>query len=174
MRVGGEGEMWLSNALMIAVTALLFGLAVWKTKGIPVDALKSSGKTLLTVLPLILCAFLCEGLIKTLVPASWIQKWLAAESGWRGIAIGCVAGALTPGGPYTSFPIAMLLLRSGAGLGTVVAYLTAWQLWSLTRYPMEIAFVGLNVTLLRFAVTCFVPPLAGFLAHLATTTGICR
>jgi uncharacterized membrane protein YraQ (UPF0718 family) len=166
--------MWLSNALMVSVTAALFGLSVWKTKGIPVDALKSSGKTLLTMLPIILCAFMCEGLIKTIVPPSWIQKWLAAESGWRGIAIGCIAGALTPGGPYTSFPIAMLFLRSGAGLGTVVAYLTAWQLWSLTRYPMEIAFVGLNITLLRFAVTCFVPPLAGFLAHWVTRVGIWR
>jgi len=159
--------MWLSNAIMVAVTAILFGLAVWKVKGIPVEAF--SGKTFLTMLPIIICAFMCEGLIKTIVPPSWIQKWLAVESGWRGIAIGCVAGALTPGGPYTSFPIAMLLLRSGAGLGTVVAYLTAWQLWSLTRYPMEIAFVGVNVTMLRFGVTFFVPPLAGFLAHLVTT-----
>jgi len=166
--------MLLSNAIMVAITALLFAFAVWKTKGVPVEALKDSGKTLLTMLPVILCAFMCEGLIKTIVPPSWVQKWLAAESGWRGIAIGCLAGALTPGGPYTSFPIAMLLLRSGAGLGTVIAYMTAWQLWSITRYPMEIAFVGLKVTVLRFAVTCFVPPLAGFIAHWLATAGICK
>ncbi len=163
--------MWLSNALMVMVTALLFALAVWKTKSVPTSALLDSGRTFLTMLPLILCAFMCEGLIKTLVPAAWIQKWLATEAGWRGIAIGCVAGALTPGGPYTSFPIAMVLLRAGAGLGTVVAYLTAWQLWSFTRYPMEIAFVGVKVTVLRFAVTCFVPPLAGFLAHWIANAG---
>ncbi|MCS7263936.1 MAG: permease [Armatimonadetes bacterium] len=166
--------MWLSNAVMIAMTAILFGLAVWKNKGVPFAALKDSGKTLLMMAPVILCAFMCEGLIKTLVPPSWVQKWLATEAGWRGIVIGCIAGALTPGGPYTSFPIAMLLLRSGAGIGTVVAYMTAWQIWSLTRYPMEIAFVGLNITMLRFIVTFFVPPFAGFLAQWLTTSGIWR
>ncbi|MCX7642800.1 MAG: hypothetical protein N2116_03180, partial [Armatimonadetes bacterium] len=87
--------MWLSNAVMVAVTAFLFGLAVWRAKGIPFEALKESGKTFLTMLPIIICAFVCEGLIKTIVPPSWIQKWLAVESGWRGIAIGCIAGALT-------------------------------------------------------------------------------
>ncbi len=161
--------MWLSNGVMLLVTAILFGLTVWKTKGVPTKTLMDSGLTFLTVLPLILCAFLCEGLIKTLVPPEGIQKWLSAGAGWRGIALGCLAGALTPGGPYTSFPIAMVLLRSGAGLGTVVAYMTAWQLWSFTRYPMEIAFVGFKIAALRFVVTCFVPPLAGFLAHWITT-----
>ncbi len=157
--------MWLSTALMAFVTVGLFAAAAWKAQGLPIEALRESGRTSLAVFPLVVCAFLCEGLLKFLLPPEWVQKWLAAESGWRGIALGCVAGALTPGGPYTSFPVAMVLLKTGAGIGTVVAYLTAWQLWSFTRYPMEIAFVGINITALRFFVTCFVPPSAGLLAH---------
>lgn len=157
--------MWMSTLLIIALTTALFVAAAWKAHGLPVEALRSSAQTFRMVFPLVLCAFLCEGLIKFLVPAEWVQKWLAGEAGWRGIFVGCVAGALTPGGPYTSFPIAMVLLKAGASAGVIVTYLTAWQLWSLTRYPLEIAFVGAPLTLLRFLVTCFVPPLAGWLAQ---------
>jgi uncharacterized membrane protein YraQ (UPF0718 family) len=163
--------MLLSTVLIAVITAALFLAAAWKAQGLPTQALKDSWHTFITIFPLVACAFLCEGLIRYLVPPEWVQKWLAAEAGWRGIAIGCLAGALTPGGPYTSFPIAMVLLKAGAGVGTVVAYLTAWQLWSFTRYPMEIAFVGVPITVLRFAVTCFVPPLAGLLAHWLAQSG---
>lgn len=157
--------MWMSTVLIIIVTVALFITAVWKAHGLPTEALRSSWQTFVMTFPLVVCAFLCEGLIKFLVPPEWIQRWLAEEAGWRGIAIGCLAGALTPGGPYTSFPIAMVLLRAGASAGTVVTYLTAWQLWSFTRYPLEIAFVGAPLTVLRFGVTFFVPPLAGLLAQ---------
>jgi uncharacterized membrane protein YraQ (UPF0718 family) len=157
--------MWLSTMLIVVITAGLFLVAVWKAHGLPMEALRSSWQTFQVTFPLVVCAFLCEGLIKFLIPPEWIQKWLAEEAGWRGILVGCVAGALTPGGPYTSFPIAMVLVKAGASAGTVVTYLTAWQLWSFTRYPMEIAFVGVPLTVLRFGVTVFVPPLAGVLAQ---------
>jgi len=156
--------MWMSTLIVLILTSALFIAAMWKAHGLPLEALRSSWRTFTMAFPLVVCAFLCEGLITFLVPPEWVRKWLAEEAGWRGIALGCAAGALTPGGPYTSFPIAMVLLKAGASVSTVVTYLTAWQLWSFTRYPLEIAFVGAPLTVLRFSVTLFVPPVAGLLA----------
>jgi uncharacterized membrane protein YraQ (UPF0718 family) len=156
--------MWVNTVVLVAITSVLFIVAVWKAQGLPVEALRNSWKTFTTAFPLIVCAFLCEGLITSLLSPEWIRKWLAEEAGWRSIVVGCIAGALTPGGPYTSFPIAMVLLKAGASVTTVVTYLTAWQLWAFTRYPLEIAFVGAPLTVLRFTTTVFVPPLAGLLA----------
>ena len=80
--------------------------------------------------------------------------------------IGCIAGALTPGGPYVSFPIVASLYKAGAGVGTVVAYVTAWSLWAVGRLPLEISLIGPKFTLIRFLSTLIFPPLAGLIARM--------
>jgi uncharacterized membrane protein YraQ (UPF0718 family) len=95
-----------------------------------------------------------------------LSKWIGEESGLRGILIGTVAGGITPGGPYVSLPLAAGFLRAGAGIGTMVAFITAWSLWAVARLPMEIGIMGWKFTLVRFACTFFFPPIAGFLAQM--------
>ena len=73
---------------------------------------------------------------------------------------------LTPGGPYVSLPVALGLLRAGAGAGTMVAYLTGWSLWAIARLPMEVGILGWKLTMIRFVSTLIFPPIAGLIAHL--------
>jgi uncharacterized membrane protein YraQ (UPF0718 family) len=70
-----------------------------------------------------------------------------------------------PGGPYVYFPIAAVLLKTGAGLGPLVAFVSAKNLWSISRLPLEVALLGSQLTLTRFMVTLILPPLMGFLAE---------
>jgi uncharacterized membrane protein YraQ (UPF0718 family) len=94
-----------------------------------------------------------------------ITAWLGAESGWRGILVGSLAGALMPGGPYVYYPIAAVLFQSGAGIGVLVAFVTAKNLWSVTRLPLELALLGPELTAIRFAATLVFPPVLGALAE---------
>jgi len=110
-------------------------------------------------------AFIVAGMVQVLVPHELISKWVGVESGMRGIFIGSVAGGLTPGGPFVSLPIVAGLLRSGAGVGTMVAFLTGWSLWAVSRLPMEVGILGWKFTLIRIACTFFFPPIAGLLAQ---------
>jgi len=57
------------------------------------------------------------------------------------------------------------LLRSGAGIGTMVAFLTGWSLWAVSRLPMEVGILGWKLTLIRLASTFFFPPIAGWIAQ---------
>ena len=84
----------------------------------------------------------------------------------RGILIGTVAGGISPGGPYVSLPIIAGLMKSGASVGTMVAFLTGWSLWAVGRIPMEIGIVGWKFTLIRLVATFFFPPIAGLIAQL--------
>ena len=59
-----------------------------------------------------------------------------------------------------------MALRAGSGVGTMVAYLTGWSLWAITRLPMEVGILGWRLTAIRLASTFFFPPVAGFIAHL--------
>ncbi len=117
------------------------------------------------ILPLPLFAFRGAGLAQGLRPPATRARWVGGESGLRGILIGTVAGGLAPGGPYVSLPIVAGLLRSGAGVGTMVAFLTGWSLWAVSRLPMEFGILGWRFTLIRLASTFFFPPIAGLIAQ---------
>ena len=104
-------------------------------------------------------------MIQVLVPTEMISKWVGAESGFRGILIGTALGGLTPGGPYVTMPIAAGLLRTGANVGTMVAFVTAWSLLAVSRLPIDIGLLGWKFTLIRLACTFFFPPIAGLIAN---------
>jgi uncharacterized membrane protein YraQ (UPF0718 family) len=152
--------------LLALVPLTLAGLA-WRRGGaeLTLAGLLQGGQTLLSVVPLLLAAFLIAGLIQTLVSREVVTRWLGAGSGWRGLGLACLGGALIPGGPYVYYPIAAALMKSGAGLGVLVAFVTAKNLWSLSRLPLEFALLGPRLTIIRFAATLLLPPLLGFLAE---------
>ena len=121
---------------------------------------------MISILPLLCCAFIVAGMVEQLLPRATIARWVGGESGLRGILIGTVAGALAPGGPFVSLPIVAGLLHSGAGVGTTVAFLTGWSLWAVARLPMEVGILGWKFTLIRFVSVMVFPPIAGLIAQL--------
>ena len=111
-----------------------------------------------------MAAFAIAGLVPVVVPREFIARWVGAESGVRGVAVGAAAGALTPLGPYVAYPIAAAILRAGAGIGPVVAFATGWGLLAVARMPWEFAFLGPKVALVRILIAFPFPLIAGYLA----------
>lgn len=153
--------------IILALVAVVLAFLAWRQGGpeLAQDGIHSAGKLLLQVFPLLIAAFLTAGLIQALVTEETVSRWLGSESGWRGIALACLGGALIPGGPYVYYPIAAALLNTGAGLGVLVAFITAKNLWSISRIPVEIALLGPQITIIRYIVTFMIPPLLGFVAE---------
>lgn len=135
-------------------------------KGVHIQGLKASWTMLVQIIPLLVFAFMVAGMIPALIPQETISKWVGVESGFRGILIGSVAGGLAPGGPYVSLPIAAGLLRMGANVGTMVAFVTGWSLLAFGRLPMEIGILGWKFSLIRLACVFFFPPIAGLIANI--------
>ena len=134
-------------------------------KGVHIQGLKTSAAMLMQVLPLMVLAFVVAGMAQSLVPQGIISKWVGVESGFRGILIGSVVGGIMPGGPFVNLPIAAGLLRVGASVGTMVAFLTGWSILAFTRIPMEVGIMGWKFWLIRLACTFFFPPVAGLIAN---------
>lgn len=152
--------------IMGVLAVILVAVGIQRGRGEYVIGLKSAWVMTYQVLPLLLFAFIVAGMIQALLPRELLTKWVGTESGMRGILIGTLAGGLTPGGPYVSLPVVAGLIRSGASIGTMVAFLTAWSLWAVARLPMEVGILGWKFTLIRFASTFFFPPIAGLIAQL--------
>lgn len=149
---------------VFALALILIGIN--RGEGEHLAGLKSAFTMILEILPLLLFAFIVAGMVQILLPKELLSKWIGAESGIRGILIGSVAGGLAPGGPYVSLPIVAGLLKSGAGIGTMVSFLTGWSIWAVGRLPMEIGILGWKFTLIRVLSTLIFPPIAGLIAHL--------
>jgi hypothetical protein len=76
-----------------------------------------------------------------------------------------VVGGLVPGAPYATFPLIAALYQSGASLGAVVGFVSAWALWSVSRLPVEMGLIDPKPALIRYTITFIVPPIAGLLAE---------
>jgi uncharacterized membrane protein YraQ (UPF0718 family) len=150
---------------MAAIAAILFVIALYRGQGEHLAGLRAALDMTVQILPLLILAFIVAGLVQALLPKEELARWVGAESGLRGLIIGTVAGAVAPGGPYVSLPIAAGLLSAGASVGTMVAFLTGWSLWAFSRLPMEVGILGWRLALIRLACTFFFPPIAGLLAQ---------
>ena len=157
--------MLIATIIMGALATILLFVGYYNGQGQHIAGLKTTLQMTVEILPLLIFAFIVAGMIQVLLPQELISKWIGAESGMRGLFIGTIAGAFAPGGPYVSLPIAAGLLRSGAGVGTMVAFLTGWSLWAVSRLPMEVAILGWKFALIRIASTFFFPPIAGLIAQ---------
>jgi uncharacterized membrane protein YraQ (UPF0718 family) len=128
--------------------------------------MKTGLKMTLEIFPLLIFAFIVAGMVQILIPHEMVSRWIGSESGMRGILLGALAGAIAPGGPYVSLPLAAAIFRAGAGIGTMVAFLTGWSLWAVGRLPMEVGILGWRLTVIRLVSTIIFPPIAGLIAHL--------
>jgi uncharacterized membrane protein YraQ (UPF0718 family) len=159
-------NMLIPTIIMAVFAIILLYIGYSKGQGQHIIGLKYALKITVQILPLLIFAFIMAGMIQTLLPRELLSKWIGEESGLRGIFIGTLAGGITPGGPYVSLPVAAGFLRAGAGVGTMVAFITAWSLWAVSRLPMEIGVLGWKFTVVRLVCTFFFPPIAGLIAQL--------
>ncbi|UCD84577.1 MAG: permease [Deltaproteobacteria bacterium] len=157
--------MIVPTVIMGVLAVILLYLGYQKGQGQHVSGMKSALNMTVEVLPLLVFAFIVAGMVQVLLPRELLSRWVGMESGMRGILLGTVAGGLSPGGPYVSLPIVAGLIRSGASVGTMVAFLTGWSLWAVSRMPMDIGILGWKFALIRLACTFFFPPIAGLIAQ---------
>ena len=156
--------MLIPTVVMGLLAIVLVFIAYNRGGGEHIQGLKTGRDMIIQILPLLIFAMIVAGMVRVLLPQEMISKWIGEESGFRGLLIGTAIGGFTPGGPVISMPIAAGLLRSGASVGTMVAFLTAWSLWAVSRLPLEIGLMGWKFTLIRLACTFFFPPIAGLIA----------
>ncbi len=156
------------TTIAFVLAALLgAGLTLWLKGTAGVErALINAGDFMLQVVPQISGGLLVAGLVQVLVPREIVARWLGEKSGMRGLWIAQFAGALTPGGPFGSFPLVYALGKAGADIGVLITYLTAWTTIGVMRLIVwEIPFLGAKFSLLRFVICLPAGIFAGWLAR---------
>ena len=153
--------------LMLAILAGLSALA-WSRGGPELvgQGFASGASLLLRYALILIVSFLAAGFAEILIPHDWIHDTLGSAAGLRGILVASAAGMVTPAGPFVSMPVAAVMLRAGAGVGAVVAFLVAWSLLAVLRFvAWEVPILGWRFALVRYGVCLVLPVLAGLAAR---------
>lgn len=156
----------ISTVVMAVLAAGLFSLAYARGQGVCLQGTRRGLTMMVQVLPLLVMAFLVIGLFSVVVPRDFLVRWVGDSTGLRGVLIGTLCGGVFPGGPLIHTIAAAGFLKAGAGIGAIVAFLTAGLLWGIPLLPLEIGIIGWRVTAIHLASTFFFPPVAGMIAHL--------
>ena len=157
----------LIGTVFLALVAAWVGRRV-RAAGQGTEAKARFLRTAAFTLPRMLVALLGAGLLAELVPEGHIEGLFGASAGWRGLLLATVLGPVTPGGAFVSFALGATALKAGAAVGPVMAYVTGWSLFSLTKIlAYEMPLMGRRAATLRVAVSWPVPLLLGAVAMAA-------
>ena len=149
--------------------AILLALVIVAASRDGTDGLRGgfsqTGGLFLRVLPNLAIGFTLAGFLTYLLPETLVARWLGEGTGVRGLLAGTAAGALTPGGPFTHFPILASLIARGAAVGPVSAYIAAWALFGVHRILIwEAPILGWRFVAVRVAACLLFPPVIGALS----------
>jgi len=147
----------------MAAAALILVIFAYNRGGFPLvgRGFVTAGEKFIAVFLILIVAFIVAGFVSILIPQKFVSRWLGKEAGWKGPFLGSLLGALVPGGPFFFYPLMAALTISGANVGTMISFVAAKTLWNVARLPIEIAFVGVELTVIRFLITFPIPILAG-------------
>jgi len=153
------------NILLWLVVGGLAMLAALRGRALLQSGARDGAIDFLRLLPRIAIGVIGSGFVAEALPRSFIIPWLGPGSGFLGVAIAALGGALTPGGPVIGFSVGSAMLKSGAGAPQVVAYSTAWALYAVHRLVMwEAPLMPPRVVWLRAAVSLPLPFIAAGMA----------
>ncbi len=107
-------------------------------------------KEMIFVLPAVM---IIMGLFAVWVDRRIVVKYLGQESGLPGLFLAVALGTLPTGPLYVAFPLAAMLLRKGARVANVLAFLCSWAALSIPAELMELRFMGWKFTVLRLGLT---------------------
>lgn len=156
-------------AIVLAL-AVVAGIGVWVVQGPAAffDILRADMGFALILLPKIAGGIIFAITLGIVLPKDRVLRAVGPDSGWRGLTIATLAGAVIPGGPSVMFPLATGLLASGADLGAAVAMISGWVLLSVNRTLVwELSFIPVDLVGLRLLLTLPVPLLLGYAARAA-------
>jgi uncharacterized membrane protein YraQ (UPF0718 family) len=82
------------------------------------------------------------GFILAILPPEIISRMIGRGAGFEGIALAAVAGSIVLIQAFIAFPMAGSLLRQGANVGAIAAFVTTLVMVGIVTLPLEAKYFG--------------------------------
>jgi uncharacterized membrane protein YraQ (UPF0718 family) len=139
------------NVILYVVTGVLVLLSFMKDKSKTKKALKKAWKAFENILPQLLVVLVLVGLLLTIMDSAMILKIIGSDSGWLGVVLAAVVGAITLIPGFVAFPTAAMLLHGGAGYMQIAAFISTLMMVGIVTLPVEIQYFGKRLAIYRNA-----------------------
>lgn len=151
-------------AIMFGAPVVLGGYALSRRDGSFRQGMVRAVEQFVKLVPRMVCALAAAGFVAKLVPTQFISRFLGDEAGVTAILVGAVSGLIIPSGPVVAFSIAATLAKAGAADAALIAFITAWTLFTVHRVVIyEIPLLGVSFLRLRVLSVVLLPFLAGLM-----------
>ena len=118
------------------------------------------------LLPRVAAAQILAGFVWVLLARDRMSEFMQRNRGKRGLILAAAAGAVTPGGPASAFPILVILAGTGADRGILVTYISSWAILGIQRLIVwDIPFMGIEFSMFRLLISIPLPIIAGLVAR---------
>ncbi|NLO34914.1 MAG: permease [Clostridiaceae bacterium] len=141
----------MENIVLYSVTALLVVLSWVKDRGKTKQALRKAWKSFENILPQFSGIILMVGILLAFLNADVIGRIIGSSSGWLGVLLASVVGAITLIPGFIAFPTAAMLLQTGAGYMQIGAFISSLMMVGVVTLPLEIKYFGKRAAIWRNA-----------------------
>lgn len=136
------------NTALYIITVVLLLFSYYKDKKTRM-ALRKAWKAFENILPEFLVVILLVGVLLAVVNPEVISKIIGSDSGWMGVVLAAIVGAVTLIPGFVAFPTAALLLQGGAGYMQIGAFISTLMMVGVVTMPVEIKYFGKKLTICR-------------------------
>lgn len=139
----------MEKVILYAVTAALVILSFSKDRKKTKKSLLKAWKAFENILPQFLGIIALVGIMIAVLNTEVIGKIIGSSSGWLGVFLASLIGAITLIPGFIAFPTASILLQSGAGYMQIGAFISSLMMVGVVTIPLEMKHFGKKATLLR-------------------------
>jgi uncharacterized membrane protein YraQ (UPF0718 family) len=136
------------SLMLLLVTAIALAISYWRDPMRTRKALQTSVKSFLALMPGLLTMTGLIGVLLAMTPEHVLVK-LFQQHGLTGFFLVTLVGSVAAIPGPIAFPLAGSLLKLGASVTAMAAFITTLTMVGVVTAPMEAEFFGRRFTLLR-------------------------
>ena len=139
----------MTSIILYSLAIILLIISFIKDKSKTKEAIILGLKSFENILPQFLCIIISVGILLSFFTTDTISKILGNSSGFWGIILADIIGAIAMMPTFVAFSLGNTLLLNGAGYSQVGALVFSLVLIGLMTFPLEAKYIGKRAALLR-------------------------
>ena len=139
----------MTSIILYSLAIILLIVSFIKDKGKTKKAIILGLKSFENILPQFLCIIITVGILLSFFNTDTISKILGNSSGFWGIILADIIGAIAMMPTFVAFSLGNTLLLNGAGYSQVGTLVSSLVLIGLMTFPLESKYIGKRAALLR-------------------------
>ena len=139
----------MTSIILYSIAIILLIVSLIKDKSKTKKAIILGLKSFENILPQFLCIIISVGILLSFFTTDTISKILGNSSGFWGIILADIIGAIAMMPTFVAFSLVNTLLLNGAGYSQVGTLVSSLVLIGLMTFPLESKYIGKRAALLR-------------------------